>query len=108
MESWFLMGQGRSDGAEQLGGRSLTDLRDHNQAAVLDCLVTATQPVTIRRLQELTGLTRPPVSADINSLIYHGAARGPAAMHAGGRGGRRSRMFTLNATKRVQAGAASR
>ncbi len=56
MESWFLMGQGRSDGAEQLGGRSLTDLRDHNQAAVLDCLVTATQPVTIRRLQELTGL----------------------------------------------------
>lgn len=74
MESWFLMGQGRSDGAEQLGGRSLTDLRDHNQAAVLDCLVTATQPVTIRRLQELTGLTRPTVSAAMNSLLEQGDA----------------------------------
>ena len=68
------MGQGRSDGAEQLGGRSLTDLRDHNQAAVLDCLVTATQPVTIRRLQELTGLTRPTVSAAMNSLLEQGDA----------------------------------
>lgn len=108
MESWFLMGQGRSDGAEQLGGRSLTDLRDHNQAAVLDCLVTATQPVTIRRLQELTGLTRPTVSAAMNSLLEQGDALERESMHAGGRGGRRSRMFTLNATKRVQAGAAIR
>ena len=108
MESWFLMGQGRSDGAEQLGGRSLTDLRDHNQAAVLDCLVTATQPVTIRRLQELTGLTRPTVSAAMNSLLEQGDALEQESMHAGGRGGRRSRMFTLNATKRVQAGAAIR
>ena len=86
MESWFLMGQGRSDGAEQLGGRSLTDLRDHNQAAVLDCLVTATQPVTIRRLQELTGLTRPTVSAAMNSLLEQGDALEQESMHAGGQG----------------------
>ncbi|AOH44834.1 ROK family protein [Propionibacterium sp. NM47_B9-13] len=91
-----------------VSGRNLADLREHNRQTVLRCLIESTAPLTIRELARLTGITRPTVASALSDLVETGDALEGQADHASGRGGRRPHVFTLNATKRMQAGVAVR
>lgn len=86
------------------GGGDLKELKARNRQAVFDQLRSSDAALTVRALERTTGLTRPTVTAALRSLIDGGYVLEAKTVHAGGRGGPRSKTFGINPRRRLLAG----